>query len=64
MLKELTAQSGKINTERTRLADRRPSETFSFGCAGQTKKSNSDHAKGKRDRRYRHSDSVLNFQVP
>ena len=35
-MKELTINSSKINSQRTRLANRRPSETFSVECAGLT----------------------------
>jgi hypothetical protein len=48
MMKDLIAHSGKINSWRTRRADRRPSETFSVECAGPpARKRTSDHAKGK-----------------
>ena len=35
-MKELITNSSKINSQRTRLPDRRPSETFSVECAGLT----------------------------
>ena len=48
MMQELIAHSGKINSQRTCLAGRRPSETFSVQCAGHpTRKRTSDHAKRK-----------------
>jgi hypothetical protein len=45
-MKELTTNSSKINSQRTRRPDRRPSETFSVECAGQpTRKRTRGHAK-------------------
>jgi hypothetical protein len=61
-MKELTINFSKINSQRTRLRDRRPSETFSVECAGQpTRKRASDHAKGKSRVRLNHAvdDAVL-----
>jgi hypothetical protein len=65
-LKELTINSSKINSQRTRLADRRPSETFSVECAGQPKRKRSDHAKGKSRVRLIHTvdDAVLLHHQP
>jgi hypothetical protein len=67
MMKELTINFSKINSQRTRLADRRPSETFSVECAGQpTRKRTSDHAKGKSRVRLIHTvdDTVLLHHQP
>lgn len=67
MMKELTINFTKINSQRTRLADRRPSETFSVECAGPpARKRISDHAKEKSRVRLIHTvdDAVLLHHQP
>lgn len=66
-MKELIAHSGKINRQRTRRADRRPSETFAVECAGPpARKRISDHAKEKSRVRLIHTvdDAVLLHNQP
>jgi hypothetical protein len=59
-MKELIINSSKINSQRTRLADRWSSETFSVECAGPP--TNSDHAKGKSRVRLIHDAVLLHHQ--